>query len=193
MAGGRGRFLIVLITSLGVALLLIIAPLFIATPPTYCKGCHKMEPYYNSWKVSTHGQVRIRCESCHVKPEFLSRVLFKLNFYGAVYGELFNQKLKPWAVTNPPLAACRQCHSLNRERSTSGDLKISHRIHVVEAKLKCTFCHSGAVHPDVGKLGKMNPPRKLCVKCHEDQIENCSYCHVVRKGELGEFRQFQHL
>lgn len=152
-----------------------------------------MEPYYESWKISTHGQVHIGCQSCHVKPEFLSRVLFKLNLYGEVYGGLFNQKLKPWAVTNPPLAACRQCHSLNRERSTSGDLKINHRIHVEKAKLRCTFCHSGVAHPEVGKLGKMNPPRKLCIKCHEEQMKDCSFCHVVRQGFLGKFKLSEHL
>ncbi len=145
-----------------------------------------MEPYYNSWKISAHGQVNIACRSCHVKPGFLNTALFKLNLYHEIYSQFSHRKLKPWAVNRPTLEACRECHSLNRVRSTSGDLKINHRIHVSKAKLKCTFCHNGVVHPGVGKLGKMNPPRKLCMECHKDQMSNCGYCHVIERGMLEE-------
>lgn len=193
MIGGKRGLLIPFIIVICITLLLAATSFFLTIPPTYCKGCHQMEPYYDSWKVSTHGQVHITCVSCHVKPEFLPTVLFKLNFYRNIYGQLTHQKLRPLAIVTPPVKACRQCHSLNRVRSTSGDLKINHRIHVAKAKLKCTFCHSGVVHSGVGKLKKMNPPRKLCVECHQDQMNNCSYCHVIRKGELEEFKHFDHI
>ncbi len=161
---------------------------FIAVPTSSCNGCHKMKPYFASWKKSTHGEVKISCESCHVRPGFLSEYTYKLNVYSWIIGQATKSKIRPVGVVAASTGACRRCHSLNRKVSTSGDLKINHREHIVKAKLGCPKCHSGVIHPGVGELGAMNPPRELCKECHKKEMKKCPYCHVINgKEKLEEF------
>ncbi len=178
--------------SFGVVFSLIILnlPLLLfGVPLSSCNKCHEMEPYFRSWKASSHGAVKINCESCHVKPGFVPEYIFKLNFYPWILGRIGRGGMRPMGVVPASTEACRRCHSLNRKVSTSGDLKIDHEEHIVKAKLGCPKCHGGVIHPGVGKLGSMNPPRKLCKECHKKEMKKCAYCHIIDgKGELKQFK-----
>lgn len=178
-------------TILLAVLLVITPPVIVPATPRSCGSCHEMKAYYQSWKRSTHGQVGISCDKCHVKPGLAPFVKYRLNSYRELYTRVSGQEVKPYGLSPASTEACRRCHSLNRVRSTSGDLKINHRIHVLKAKLGCPTCHNGAVHPGVKGLGGLNPPRKQCVKCHRAQMKNCSYCHVIRGKFPGEFKHDQ--
>ena len=179
--------------SFGIVILLIILnlPLLIVrVPVSSCNKCHEMKPYFKSWKASTHGQVKITCESCHVRPGIVSGYIYRLSFYPWIVGSIGGKDSKPIGVVPASTAACRQCHSLNRKLSTSGDLKINHEKHIVKGKLGCPKCHGGVIHPGIGKLGSMNPPRKLCKECHKEKMKKCPYCHVIDGKE--ELKQFKH-
>ncbi len=41
-----------------------------STKSWFCKTCHIMKPYYESWKTSTHGQKGVECIECHFPPGF---------------------------------------------------------------------------------------------------------------------------
>jgi len=177
----------------GIVFLLIILnlPLFVITVPvSSCNKCHEMQAYFESWKKSTHSAVKISCQSCHVKPGLFSEYVYRLNFYLWVYGRATNRGVMPAGVVAASTEACRRCHSLNRKVSTSGDLKINHEEHIIKARLGCPKCHGGVIHPGVGKLGSMNPPRKLCKECHEKEMKKCGYCHIIDGKE--ELKQFNH-
>ncbi len=165
-------------------------PFFVTAPSSSCKSCHQMRPYFNSWKRSTHRKVKIGCQSCHTKPQFVSGWTSRLNVYTWIFSGATGIAIKPVGFVSASTEACRRCHSLNRKVSTSGDLKINHREHVDEAKVGCPKCHSGVIHPGVGGLGSMNPPRKLCKECHQKEMRKCSYCHVIDGKE--ELKRFKH-
>jgi cytochrome c-type protein NapC len=171
------RQIIAVILLSGVIVLSI--PFVVTVNPSFCRKCHEMEPYYKSWKRSAHGRVGISCASCHVKPKILAAIAFRFNFYTNIFSTVVGIRLKPMGISPATTSMCRRCHSLNRMRSTSGDLKINHKTHVVKAKLGCQKCHAGAVHKGVGGR-KFNPPRKLCERCHKAEMENCNFCHVIR-------------
>ncbi len=176
--------IVFLLVSLNLPLLVV------KVPSSSCNKCHEMKPYFKSWKTSSHSAVRISCESCHVKPGVLTEYVFKLNLYVWMFGRMTGGEMKPIGLVPASTEACRRCHSLNRKVSTSGDLKINHEEHIVKAKLECPKCHGGVIHPGVGKLGSMNPPRKLCKECHEKEMKKCGYCHIIDGKE--DLKRFNH-
>lgn len=173
---------------LAIVAIVVLLPFTVTVPVSFCKRCHQMKPYFTSWKKSTHSKVKIGCQSCHVKPHLFSENIYRLNTYSWIIGQVTEKAIRPIGVVSASTEACRRCHSLNRKVSTSGDLKINHEEHIVEAKLECPKCHSGVIHPGVKGLGEMNPPRKLCKECHEKEMKKCPYCHVINgKDKLEEF------
>jgi hypothetical protein len=137
-----------------------------------------MEPYYESWLSSSHRGAASHCLDCHAEPGILGLALYEVAFYGEIVGHLAGAEVKPDGG-EPSVRACQrgECHSLNREASNSGDLKIDHRSHVVDEGLACPECHPGAVHEGVG--GRvLVPPMETCRECHEDDMEECDYCHA---------------
>jgi nitrate/TMAO reductase-like tetraheme cytochrome c subunit len=175
--------------SLAFVAVFVMLPFFVTVPSSSCNGCHRMRPYFTSWKRSTHRRVKIGCQSCHVKPRSASEYAYKLNVYTWIVGKATKIKIMPIGLVSASTEACRRCHSLNRRVSTSGDLKINHREHIEQAKIGCPKCHSGVIHPGVGGLGTMNPPRKLCKECHRKKMQDCPYCHVIDgKEQLKDFK-----
>ena len=43
--------------------------LALTTRPQFCRNCHNMEPYYDSWESSSHDHVN--CVDCHYEPGLL--------------------------------------------------------------------------------------------------------------------------
>jgi nitrate/TMAO reductase-like tetraheme cytochrome c subunit len=45
--------------------------------PKFCNTCHYMEPFYESWQVSSHSD--ISCTYCHFEPGLAGKIEGKLN------------------------------------------------------------------------------------------------------------------
>ncbi|MDO8525749.1 MAG: NapC/NirT family cytochrome c [Candidatus Omnitrophota bacterium] len=46
-----------------------------STSPQFCRSCHIMKPYYDSWKASKHNKVA--CVDCHYPPVGHRTLLWK--------------------------------------------------------------------------------------------------------------------
>jgi len=157
-----------------------LVPYYYTSSAERCASCHSMKKYYDSWKKSPHVVAARTCTECHVKPGLMNLVVYRLQFWSELYAEFNGVELKPFGSMLPTATSCSKagCHSLNRETSVTGDLKIDHRLHVTRAKLRCAECHPGAVHE--GITGKPLPLRKLCTRCHNQQMGNCGFCHTKK-------------
>ncbi len=157
-------------------------PYIYTSNPKSCTRCHEMQKYYNSWKKSPHSVAASNCFYCHVKQGTLNLWIYRISFYREIYASMVGANLKPIGATLPGVDSCQRedCHSLNRDESGSGDIKINHRLHVRKADIPCTRCHPGAAHPNVGKIGGIIPKQKLCFQCHSTMRNKCSFCHNKR-------------
>lgn len=179
---------VLLLAASATLLLLLAAALAMPLRPALCGSCHEIRPYYESWRKSVHGRVRIGCELCHVEPGLIPAIRFRMNFFPGIFSAVTGVRIRTFGVAKAETKMCRRCHSLNREQSTSGDLKISHRKHVEKARLGCQNCHAGVVHTRIGRLGPLNPPRKLCMGCHKKEMKQCGFCHLIKRQQLPSFR-----
>lgn len=139
-----------------------------------------MKKYYISWKKSPHRVAARTCTECHVKEGFINLVKYRFYFWSEIYAQYNEVELKPAGSMLPTATSCSKtgCHSLNREVSTTGNIKISHRLHVTRAKVACAECHPGAVHE--GITGRPLPLRKMCTRCHKRIMSKCSFCHTEK-------------
>lgn len=174
------KFNLKLIIWIILILLIIIyaIPLYLTYSPKSCVSCHSMEKYYSSWKKSDHDVAASNCLYCHVRPGVFNLILYRIAFWKEIYAEITGKEIKPAFTSLPSTENCSRigCHSLNRVTSRSGDIKIEHRLHVKQAKIQCPTCHPGAVH--IGITGEAIPPRKLCKRCHQERMSECSMCHT---------------
>ena len=167
--------------AIGVGVLLVVVlglPMALTATPSECSLCHEMQPYYNSWKSSSHAGAASNCLYCHARPGVLGYLGFQMGYYAMLAGHASGAKVQTTAANSPAVQSCSrpECHSLNREVSNSGDIKINHRTHVVQAGIPCTRCHPGAVHAGVDGRRKL-PPMSLCKTCHASKMQQCGYCH----------------
>jgi len=175
---------------LGLIIVLLAIPYAYTANPKSCTSCHDMQKYYDSWKNSPHVTAAKNCFDCHVKQGTVSLMIYRIAFYREIYASMVGAKLKPIGATLPPVDSCQRkgCHTLNRMTSESGDLRIDHRGHVLKANIPCIKCHPGAAHPNVGKIGSILPPRKMCKKCHYERMNDCSFCHTKRHVGLDGYK-----
>lgn len=164
----------------GLLVFVFAAPLWLTSSPSRCASCHEMRPYYESWLASSHRGAAPNCAYCHAKPGVVGFVAYELGAYHDVVAHFSGAQVRTDGVNSPSVASCSRsdCHSLNRETSNAGDIKINHRLHVTRSAIPCTRCHPGAVHEGVGGRQKL-PPITLCKSCHADKMSDCGYCHAV--------------
>ena len=75
--------------------------------PGFCKKCHIMEPYYESWKESRHGMVA--CVECHIPPGVTAEFRKKYEALSMVASYFTGTyRTNPW--TEIDYAACLRCH-----------------------------------------------------------------------------------
>ncbi len=177
-SGGRNYRRIALIAIVA-AVVVYAIPYYYTSSPQACASCHTMKPYYDSWKASSHATAASNCTSCHVRQGVFNLFAYRILFYWEIFAQVTGIDGKPIGVMVPGVESCRRsgCHSLNRVVSTSAELRISHREHVIRARLSCVKCHPGAAHKGVGKRFLI-PPRELCSECHKDKMDDCDYCHT---------------
>ncbi|MCH7732423.1 MAG: cytochrome c3 family protein [Candidatus Marinimicrobia bacterium] len=167
--------------------LLLIAGLSVeyTSRPQFCRSCHYMEPYVESWEKSTHSDVT--CTDCHFPPGLKSKLKKKftaismtVNYFTGVY-----KKSKPWAEITDSSCLRSGCHV---ERLLEGRVLFKegiifyHEPHLInlrrEKKLRCTSCHSQIVQGE-----HITVTESTCFLCHfkhqpEDMpIDDCTWCH----------------
>ncbi|MBP9095404.1 MAG: cytochrome C [Ignavibacteria bacterium] len=56
-------------------------------------------------------------------------------------------------------------------------IKFNHKLHIVDAEIKCEDCHTGAV-TSVSLKDNLNPKKEVCASCHDVKSEkDCKLCH----------------
>jgi nitrate/TMAO reductase-like tetraheme cytochrome c subunit len=157
--------------------------------PSFCKKCHNMVPYYESWKTSSHGDVP--CIKCHYAPGIKAEAMGKfqaanqvVKYITGTYGT------KPWAEIEDAACLRSGCHSLRKVEGavtfhgpTNPDIVIrfDHTRHLGELRrgkqLRCTSCHSQIVQGN-----HLAVTTVTCNLCHfkeraNDPIAGCVGCH----------------
>ncbi len=153
-----------------------------------CNSCHEMNPYSDSWSVSTHKGAD--CVQCHIPPGSGNWLKTKILSLEELWVHVVGAHEPPVAVTRDiPRSSCLDCHP-DGGGQTEGTTTFPHSAHTSVA---CVDCHVRMVHSTV------NPPyyhdpmlMARCLKCHNGQPgsppSNCSTCHTQPhewRGECG--------
>ncbi|MCL5279936.1 MAG: NapC/NirT family cytochrome c [Planctomycetes bacterium] len=187
------RILLVLVT----AGLLSVAMIEATSQPGFCRSCHIMGPYYDSWKQSAHAEVK--CLECHLRPGFTGLVKGKINGLAqAVDCAVGRVGTKPNATIADASCLRSQCHSpqeLAGETLDCSGVRFTHEKHIDKTVdgiwITCGTCHShfeGDAHFSVNT--------NACFACHfldghsksgQRVRANCRGCHqvpqqVIRRG-----------
>lgn len=157
--------------------------------PTFCNSCHIMEPYYDSWKNSSHNFVR--CVDCHYEPGVVNELKGKWLAIKTLAATLTGSySPKPYAEISDRSCLRAGCHV---KRLLEGKVTFSkkavvfdHKPHLTEMKhgikLACTSCHSQMV---IGS--HMLATKSTCFLCHfkggtkkglrDNPLGGCGICH----------------
>ncbi|HSR16021.1 MAG TPA: cytochrome c3 family protein [Gemmatimonadales bacterium] len=151
--------------------------------PGFCKSCHNMVPYYDSWAESSHREVP--CIQCHYAPGIKAEAMGKLQAANQVVKYVTGSYgIRPWAEIEDAACLRSGCHS---ERKVEGTLDYNgvafeHAAHLGELRrgkqLRCTSCHSQIVQ---GEHVAVTP--STCTLCHfKDRpvgqpLAGCVGCH----------------
>ena len=157
--------------------------------PRFCNSCHNMNPYYASWKASSHHEVN--CMECHFEPGLVGYVKGKSVAPAHLANFLLGRiPTKPNATVKDASCLRPQCHNSEVLASTNtdfGSVKFSHDKHLAKVvdgmRISCGMCHNrieGNEHFKVS-LG-------ACFTCHflkSGECENklvqtgCQGCHEI--------------
>lgn len=204
-AGHVAQWLLVRLAALaGVVLLVGLFGTFAAgwytSRPEFCRSCHIMEPYYQSWQASTHRDVS--CIECHFPPGFGGKVRGKL--LGLVQlAKYVTQSEGPRPAAEIPDASCLRsgCHEtrLLSGRVDFHGVPFDHAQHLGDLRrgkrLRCTSCHSQIVQGS-----HMTVTTTTCFLCHfkegrfNEGLGACTRCHEIpdKKFDLGGGTVFTH-
>jgi len=179
----RAALTLAVFVPAGIALL--VAGVQVSSQPRFCGSCHVMEPYYDSWKTSSHSHVA--CVECHIPPGISSEIRKKYealamvtSYFTGTYGT------NPWAEVDDRSCLRSGCHEtrLLLGRELFGEILFDHQPHLTELRkekrLRCTSCHSQIVQ---GSHISVTPT--TCFLCHfKDTPANhgtarCEVCHEV--------------
>ncbi len=155
----------------------------LSSQPGFCKSCHIMKPYYQSWTTSTHRDVP--CIECHIAPGIKAEAMTKVQaanmvvkYFTGAYGT------RPWAEIDDAACLRSGCHS---ERLIEGEVdfkgvRFDHTKHLGELRrgiqLRCTSCHSQIVQGT-----HIAVTEGTCFLCHfKDRpqgspVAGCLGCH----------------
>jgi hypothetical protein len=161
--------------------------------PSFCPTCHYMEPFYQSWKSSSHNKVQ--CIECHFEPGLQGKIKGKLNGLVQIVNYMSStyKKRKPWADIPDNTCSRPECHATQSTQDTVYETKgiqFNHKHHLQELrrgkKLKCTSCHSQIVQGS-----HMQVTYTTCFNCHFkksddpehklDKLSECTTCHKLDK------------
>ena len=191
---GLRRLLLLGVTVFAVAVPLGGGATYVAmeltTKPRFCNSCHIMEPYYESWQISSHSDVP--CVACHYEPGLLETFegKFKALSQLAKYVTA-TAGTKPWAEVSDYSCLRSGCHSTRvlEGEIQFGRIRFDHRNHLIALRrgkqLRCTSCHSQIVQ---GEHLTVTPA--TCILCHfrkspeHEPIDDCNVCHGPPEEEI---------
>lgn len=181
----------------GLGMVMTYGAMSVSSKPAFCGSCHVMEPYYESWEVSSHSD--IACVDCHIPPGMTAELRKKYEalsmvarYFTATYGT------NPWAEVADE--SCLECHDRRLLSGTEvfGDVLFDHGPHLSELRrgkrLQCTSCHSQIVQGShIAVTGT------TCILCHFKGQEpgegtaECTLCHPnVDRTVQAENLEFDH-
>lgn len=177
--------LLVQLTIAGVILLTVGTVGFVeySGQPGFCNNCHNMVPYYESWKTSSHRDVK--CILCHYAPGIKAEAMGKFQAANQVVKYITKQYgMKPWAEIDDAACLRSGCHveaKLSAEVEFKG-VRFSHADHLGELRrgkqLRCTSCHSQIVQG-----AHVAVTEATCFLCHfkerrtAEPVAGCIGCH----------------
>jgi len=192
VTGVKRFFLFFGIYFIGFFILLAVSAEY-TSRPNFCPTCHYMEPFYNSWKTSTHN--KIECVECHFEPGLQGTIKGKMNGLVQIvnYVSTSYKKRKPWADIPDNTCSRSDCHASQSIQDTVYETRgilFNHKHHLSELrrgkKLKCTSCHSQIVQGS-----HMQVTYNTCFNCHFhksddpehkfDKLTDCKTCHDLDK------------
>jgi len=154
-----------------------------SSQPSFCKSCHIMEPYYQSWATSSHRD--IACIECHIAPGVKAYAMTKLQAANMVVKYFTGAAgTRPWAEVQDASCLRAGCHS---ERLIEGlvefkGVHFDHTQHLGELRhgiqLRCTSCHSQIVQGS-----HIAVTEGTCFLCHFKgraaglPLAGCTGCH----------------
>jgi nitrate/TMAO reductase-like tetraheme cytochrome c subunit len=211
-----GKWVPIGLTAWGVVLVLLVVVVGggtgfakYSTQPGFCRSCHIMEPYYEAWHNSTHGDVS--CQECHFEPGWRNTLKGKYQAMAQVakyvtrtYGTKPHAEIKDVSCLQ---SGCHERRLLEGKvrwevTATTGDpieIAFDHRPHLGELRrgkrLRCVSCHSQIVQGE-----HLTVTLDTCFICHfkglrhgrdTEVLSGCRSCHdapqQVIEMELGPF------
>lgn len=155
----------------------------ISSTPGFCKSCHIMRPYYESWARSEHRNVS--CIQCHIAPGIKAEAMTKIQAANMVVKYFTNSYgPRPWAEVSDAACLRAGCHS---DRLIEGvvdykGVRFDHTAHLGEIRrgiqLRCTSCHSQIVQGQ-----HIAVTEATCFLCHftnrppGQPLAGCTGCH----------------
>ena len=166
-----------------------------STKSWFCKTCHIMKPYYQSWKESAHGQKGVECIECHFPPGFQNALASKfraasmlVSYLTGTYSTQARAEIQDASCLRP---GCHDTRLLEGKVEFKG-VHFDHKPHLADTrrgkKLRCQTCHSQIVqglHATVTE--------SVCFTCHfkdlkkgrvEEPVAGCTGCHDVPSKPL---------
>jgi nitrate/TMAO reductase-like tetraheme cytochrome c subunit len=137
---------------------------------SFCKSCHIMEPYFDSWNQGAHGNVQ--CVKCHIDPGVDSFIHAKLNGLGQVVDDVLHRTSTKPSASVSVLACTRPgCHTvetLNNRKIDTGTFRFDHSKHVgreiMGLTLQCGTCHAHVKGGADAEHFEVNTD--ACITCH---------------------------
>lgn len=175
----RRRLLRLVAIVVGIVVLLVVVPGYIATRPAFLGRYPAFADKQQTWAKSTH--LEALCSDCHVPVKPTAQALYRTRMVGEFYLSFVLRSRTPEVFSRPGNAACLACHNDLRSVSPKGDLQIPHRAHVQILKMRCIECHEYLVH-EKSPEGKNTPPMANCLKCHNGDTakDDCNACHTEK-------------
>lgn len=178
-----------------------------SSSPEFCNTCHYMEPFYASWKESSHSDVG--CLECHVEPGAFNYVRRKIAAVSEVVKTITaTEAPKPHAEIGDAACLREGCHETRLEKPVvkfARKYHFNHAKHLEELrrgkKLRCTSCHSQMVQGE-----HITVTESVCFVCHfkgrkpaweSHLVGDCTSCHAAPSepvetvwGDTFEHQQF---
>jgi nitrate/TMAO reductase-like tetraheme cytochrome c subunit len=195
------RLLAVLLSFAFLVVIMVFCVGLYTSRSDFCKSCHIMQPYYDSWKASNHKDVP--CIECHFAPGFGGKLRGKM--LGLVQlAKYVTSSAGSRPSAEIPDASCLRlgCHEtrLLSGREVSRGINFDHTPHLEGQRrgiqLRCTSCHSQIVQGQE----HMAVTKSTCFLCHfknqpfNEALSACTNCHQIptKEYDLGGDVKFTH-
>jgi len=133
--------------------------------PGFCRVCHEMGFYYDTWHVSAHSGMT--CLACHSRPGPAGFVDTKVRALRESVMHFHGDFAVP-IITNARVknAECLACH---RDAPSMPDRRRSaaHGLHE-QRRVLCADCHNRLVHADASRGEPKLVGSERCEACHQD-------------------------